>query len=78
MTAVELLEYISNRAKKVNGVSNGTGARLLFDIGFAIPIPEGTREEDMDVVDKELVTLMWSFERVCIRKQQFYVLFPFG
>ena len=78
MTAVELLEYISNRAEKVNGVSNGTGARLPFDVGFAIPIPEDTREEDMAIVDKELITLMWRFERVSIRKQQFYVLFPFG
>jgi hypothetical protein len=76
MKAEALSAYIKNQAEKVNKVS--IGAKLSFSMGFAIPVPEGTEQEDMKTVDKELVSLMWSFERVNIRGNEYYILFPFG
>jgi len=76
MNAGELSTYIKNQAKKVHEAS--TTSHLSFSVGFAIPIPGNTTLEDMQTVDKELRSLMHSFERIRVRGKEYYILFPFG
>lgn len=74
MNAVELSAHIKKKAELVNKMAcshNGT-----LGMGFAIPIPQGTEEKAIKDVDVELRLLMWSFQRLKIQGQEYYVLFP--
>ncbi len=73
MSAIELSEHIKKQAGKASVLAISPNCSL--GTGFAIPIPEST-EEDRKEVDRELLLLAWTFERLKIRGKEYYVLFP--
>ena len=79
MSTAELLSYMMTQGEKVGAISNpNVAVRLPFSAGFAILIPKGTEQTAMEAVDRELISRRWSFERIKIRGEEYYVLFPFG
>ena len=76
MNTEELIEYINDNTKNLDVLLK---QGLFVNIGFAIPIPEGTQEITKQDVDEKLsVDQMWSCHRTIIEGIEYYVLFPFG